>query len=399
MPLMENARTRAFGALLLLSVAVVPVVPARGAPPSSDPRVRELQEAIGEASADEAAALRELADIRGRRTELDAVVAGFDGQIRAVEGRIAALQADFDRFSAEAAAREAEAAAAQAQLDEAKRRAEEAAAALYRGENGAEIYAEMLDVDNVQDAFTGSKYLDHLSARRRGEVEALSGLKVQIEQLRQQAAAQRDEARAKQQEAEGERSQLAGLRAEQQQQRSAIVQEESRERALVASIRARKDQFADELASLQAASTAVSQMLATRQRGQQRASSFQVERPVPGAVTGAFGNRVHPILGTTRIHTGVDMTASTGTPVKAGAPGVVAWAGPRGGYGNAVIVDHGNQFATVYAHASAVKVSVGQTVRTGQTVALAGATGMATGPHLHFEVRILGVPVNPVAYM
>ena len=226
MRLMKNARTRAFGALLLLSVAVVPVVPARGAPPSSDPRVRELQEAIGEASADEVAALRELADIRGRRTELDAVVAGFDGQIRAVEGRIAALQADFDRFSAEAAAREAEAAAAQAQLDEAKRRAEEAAAALYRGENGAEIYAEMLDVDNVQDAFTGSKYLDHLSERRRGEVEALSGLKVQIEQLRQQAAAQRDEARAKQQEAEGERSQLAGLRAEQQQQRSAIVQEE-----------------------------------------------------------------------------------------------------------------------------------------------------------------------------
>ena len=93
------------------------------------------------------------------------------------------------------------------------------------------------------------------------------------------------------------------------------------------------------------------------------------------------------------------MSAAQGTPIKAGAAGVVAWAGPRGGYGNAVIIDHGNQFATLYGHTSAVKVSVGQTVKAGQVVALAGSTGMATGPHLHFEVRILGVPVNPASYL
>ena len=143
----------------------------------------------------------------------------------------------------------------------------------------------------------------------------------------------------------------------------------------------------------------MSQFLAARQRGQKRATSFHVVRPVPGAITGGFGNRVHPILGTVRVHTGVDMSAAQGTPIKAGAAGVVAWAGPRGGYGNAVIIDHGNQFATLYGHASAVKVSVGQTVKAGQVVALAGSTGMATGPHLHFEVRILGVPVNPASYL
>jgi murein DD-endopeptidase MepM/ murein hydrolase activator NlpD len=383
-----------------LAVALVaPVAPVGGAAKAADPRVRELQESIGEASAEEAAALRELAEIRSRRYELDAAVAGFDAQIREVEARIAAIQVDIDRFTSEALAREAEAAAAQAQLDTAKRRAAEAAAAMYRGENGVEVYAEVLDVDNVQQVFAGGKYLSHLSELLRKEVDALAGLKVQIEELQRQAAARRDEARAKHAEAEGERDQLAGLRAEQQRQRDAVAQEESRERDLIASIQARKDQFQDELASLQAASTAVSQMLAIRQKGQKRAASFAVTRPVPGAMTGAFGNRVHPILGTTRVHTGVDMTAAQGTPIKAGAPGVVAWAGPRGGYGIAVIVDHGNQFATLYGHASSVKVSVGQTVKAGQTVALAGSTGMATGPHLHFEVRILGVPVNPVSYM
>ena len=273
---------------------------------------RELQDAIGEASADEAAALRELGDIRSRRRELDAAVAGFDAQIRGVEAKIATIQADVDRFTAEAVAREAEAAAARAQLDEAKRRVAEAAAAMYRGEDGAEVYAEVLDVDNLQDAFSGTKYLAHLSEQRRAEVESLAGLKVQIEALQQQAAVQRDEAKAKQAEAEGERAQLAELRAEQQHQRDAVAKEEASERALVASIQSRKDQFADELASLQATSTVVSQFLAARQRGQKRASSFHVVRPVPGAITGGFGNRVHPILGTVRVHTGVDMSAAQG---------------------------------------------------------------------------------------
>ena len=388
--------------MFLVAAVLAPIVPTGSVGAASSPkdaRAAELQDAIGEASADEAAALQQLGDIRSRRRELDAAVAGFDAQIRGVEAKIATIQADVDRFTAEAVAREAEAAAARAQLDEAKRRVAEAAAAMYRGEDGAEVYAEVLDVDNLQDAFSGTKYLAHLSEQRRAEVESLAGLKVQIEALQQQAAVQRDEAKAKQAEAEGERAQLAELRAEQQHQRDAVAKEEASERALVASIQSRKDQFADELASLQATSTVVSQFLAARQRGQKRATSFHVVRPVPGAITGGFGNRVHPILGTVRVHTGVDMSAAQGTPIKAGAAGVVAWAGPRGGYGNAVIIDHGNQFATLYGHASAVKVSVGQTVKAGQVVALAGSTGMATGPHLHFEVRILGVPVNPASYL
>jgi murein DD-endopeptidase MepM/ murein hydrolase activator NlpD len=396
---MQRARIRAGIAGVVLVALLAPASVEAAGPSSPGARERELQEAIGEASADEAAALGELGEIRSARRQLDAAIAEFDVRIREVEARIATIQVEVDRYTAEAVAREAEAAAAQVQLDEAKRRAAAAAAAMYRGEDGVEVYSQVLDVDDVQELFSGGKYLEHLSERRRRDVDALSGLKVQIEALRADAAARRDDARAKQQEAEQERNQIAGLRAEQQKQRDAVAQQEAREHALVTSIRARKEQFAGELAALQAASSAVSSFLAARQRGQQRASSFSVVPPVAGPITGSFGNRVHPVLGTSRMHTGVDMSADQGTPITAGASGVVAWAGPRGGYGNAVIIDHGNQFATLYAHASAVKVASGQRVKAGQVVALAGSTGMSTGPHLHFEVRILGSPVNPASYM
>ena len=168
----------------------------------------------------------------------------------------------------------------------------------------------------------------------------------------------------------------------------AAAQEEAHEQSLVASIRSQKDKFNAQLSSLQAASNAASALLAARQRGQTRGSSFHVRRPVPGAITDGFGPRVHPILGTVRIHTGVDMHAAQGEPIHAAAAGVVAFAGVKGGYGNAVIIDHGGQFATLYGHSSKLLVTTGQKVGAGQVIALVGATGQATGPHLHFEVRI-----------
>jgi murein DD-endopeptidase MepM/ murein hydrolase activator NlpD len=405
MPVMRSgARPRYRPALVVAALALVVVgsqLPADGvgAPAATDPRVRELQEAIGEASAEEAAALRDLAEIRSRRADLDAAVAAYDAQIGEIEARIGALQADIDRLTARAVELEAQAAQARVQLDAAKQKAADAAAALYRGENGGPMYGAVLDLDSVQDVFVGTKYLTHMSNVHRAEVESLAGLKLLIESLQQEANAQREQSAAAQEQARGERDRISTLRAEQQKQRDAVAQEEGRERALVASIQSQKDKFSSQLTSLQAQSKAVSGMLTTRQGKQQRGTSFSVSRPVPGPVTGSFGPRVHPILGTARQHSGVDMQAAVGQPIKAAAAGTVAFAGAKGGYGNAVIIDHGNQFSTLYGHASAIKVSIGQKVSAGQVVALAGSTGMSTGPHLHFEVRILGAPVNPAPYM
>jgi len=121
-------------------------------------------------------------------------------------------------------------------------------------------------------------------------------------------------------------------------------------------------------------------------------------RPVPGAVSSGFGKRVHPISGGVKMHNGVDMNARMGDPIKAAEAGVVIVSGVKGGYGNAVMIDHGGGMVTLYGHQSKLGVSVGQTVARGQVIGWVGATGQATGPHLHFEVRINGTPRNPVNY-
>ncbi|MDQ2732516.1 MAG: peptidoglycan DD-metalloendopeptidase family protein, partial [Armatimonadota bacterium] len=121
----------------------------------------------------------------------------------------------------------------------------------------------------------------------------------------------------------------------------------------------------------------------------------QLIMPVVGTVTSPFGYRYHPILHIYRLHTGVDLGAPIGTPVHAAAPGVVIHAGWLGGYGNAIIIDHGDGLATLYGHLSQIDVAVGQALAQAQEIGLVGTTGLSTGPHLHFEVRKYGTPVPP----
>ncbi|PKM75018.1 MAG: phage tail tape measure protein [Firmicutes bacterium HGW-Firmicutes-17] len=117
--------------------------------------------------------------------------------------------------------------------------------------------------------------------------------------------------------------------------------------------------------------------------------------PVGGGVTSDFGWRTHPITGDQRFHEGIDIGAGYGTPVGAAGAGEVTKAGWYGGYGNTVILDHGNGLSTLYAHLSEIMVSVGQLVSQLQTIGLVGSTGNSTGPHLHFGVYQDGVPIDP----
>ena len=121
--------------------------------------------------------------------------------------------------------------------------------------------------------------------------------------------------------------------------------------------------------------------------------------PLSGPVVSYFGPRVHPIYGVVKIHQGIDIDGFTGAPIAAAAGGEVYYAGWLGGYGNAVLIDHGGGYTTLYAHQSVIRVSVGQVVSAGQTVGLVGSTGNSTGPHLHFEVRLWSVPRDPLIYL
>jgi len=122
------------------------------------------------------------------------------------------------------------------------------------------------------------------------------------------------------------------------------------------------------------------------------------DRPVPGAISSPFGERVHPIFGTVRQHYGVDLNGATGEPIVAGATGVVLTAGWRTGYGNTVVISHGGGYTTLYAHMTDIAVTAGADVGGGDLIGWVGATGWTTGPHLHFEVRLDGGAVDPAMF-
>ncbi len=121
--------------------------------------------------------------------------------------------------------------------------------------------------------------------------------------------------------------------------------------------------------------------------------------PVEGRISSPFGPRVHPISGVMKMHTGIDIAAERGTKIYAPAPGVVTFSDRKGGYGNALIIDHGYGVSTLYGHCQTLLVSAGHTVKKGQVIALVGSTGYSTGPHLHFETRLNDIPVDPMQYL
>jgi murein DD-endopeptidase MepM/ murein hydrolase activator NlpD len=143
--------------------------------------------------------------------------------------------------------------------------------------------------------------------------------------------------------------------------------------------------------------SALENVILARQLGQE---IHPEGRPVSaGYMSSGFGRRVDPFTGGTEFHEGIDFAAPEGTRIRAVAAGIVTWAGPRGGYGNMVQIDHGNGYATRYGHADKVLVHVGETVKRGDVLALVGDTGRSTGPHVHFEVLRNGREVNPARFV
>lgn len=175
-----------------------------------------------------------------------------------------------------------------------------------------------------------------------------------------------------------------------------------RQRAVLAEAREARATLEDELDALQEDSSRIASRIRSLEdtpEGRARrliAFTGSFIRPVPGSIISRFGMRFHPILHRSRLHTGVDMSGRTGTPIAAAAAGVVVYSGSLRGYGNVVVVDHGGGVSTLYAHCSALLVGDGAQVAKGQIIGRVGATGLATGPHLHFEVRKNGAPVNPL---
>ncbi|OAP42783.1 hypothetical protein AU381_15340 [Sinorhizobium glycinis] len=148
--------------------------------------------------------------------------------------------------------------------------------------------------------------------------------------------------------------------------------------------------------SLAALDNALVDLEATRDA----ARKLPLESPAPTSdVTSSFGNRLDPFLGRLALHAGIDFRAATGTHIRSAAVGTVTAAGSAGGYGNMIEIDHGNGVSTRYAHLAAILVHVGDRVDAEQVIAQSGSTGRSTGPHLHYEVRLNGLAVDPMRFL
>jgi murein DD-endopeptidase MepM/ murein hydrolase activator NlpD len=196
--------------------------------------------------------------------------------------------------------------------------------------------------------------------------------------------ARTDEARVARDQLAGDRDRLATVR--------------SIKQSALAGTREDREEYIREVEALAAESAALAARIQEAQRsagstGGGQPSAARLVWPCDGVVVSGFGMRWG------RLHEGIDIGCAYGTPNRAAAAGTVIHSGWLGGYGNLVVVDHGNGLSTAYAHASALLVGVGQTVSQGETVSLVGSTGNSSGPHLHFEVRVDGVAVDPLFYL
>lgn len=171
-------------------------------------------------------------------------------------------------------------------------------------------------------------------------------------------------------------------------------------KAVMASLNTEREAYLRAVQDLEDSSRRLTQLIQQMQAGSQkpRQGTGRFIWPATGPITSNYGMRYHPILHESRMHTGIDIGASSGAPVKAADDGTVIYAGWMGGYGQVVVIDHGGGYSTLYAHLSSILVSKGG-VRQGQTIGRVGSTGWSTGPHLHFEVRVNGNPQNPLSYL
>ncbi len=264
----------------------------------------------------------------------------------------------------------------------------------YMQRQGAEHWwALLLSSRDLNEFFDRRHQLQLLIEADRQLIQELQATAKEVDQQRIALEAQRNEIALILQELAAQKNQL---------QQQAVTQEQlvgrlANERAAYEAAQRRLEADSQQLTGL------IQQLIA--QQAQQRGGRDPVQGtgrlipPAGGPITSPFGWRVHPIYRSRRFHAGIDFGVPTGTPVRAADRGTVIYAGWYGGYGNTVILNHGGGITTLYAHNSRLAVGVGQVVQRGQAIAASGSTGLSTGPHLHFEVRVNGQPVDPRRYL
>lgn len=198
---------------------------------------------------------------------------------------------------------------------------------------------------------------------------------------------------------------ISNLASAQRSQESDLEDQRSEKTDILKDLQSRKRDLLEMLAQFESDERSIQAQILAAERSSSSHGGPPIKftgrlmRPVSGPITSGFGMRYHPILHIRRIHAGIDFGAPRGTTIHAAGDGVVITAAYMRGFGNTVIIDHGGGIATVYGHCSRLMVTSGQHVHRGDAIAAVGSTGLATGPHLHFEVHVHGRAVNPLGWL
>jgi len=401
-------------ALVMLASAVLVAGPASR---PADAQVSDLRDQLAQTAAERAAAARELRAIRTREAtardryniaqrEYQAAVS----DLRRVDGELERAQAELELAEGRAASTRDEV----EQADRDVRTAEDSLAARrdqfetrvvaafkYGQMSLTDVFASVRDINDV---LVTSTFVSAVVQNDRSMVDEMTVLLAELNDRRAEAQRLRVEAQLALDEAERIEADIT----EQYEEQRRLTDQVNRTQATLArsleELREDADALEDHLKALEASQQLIERQLRDAEaaeragRGVGDTGSGWV-KPTNGWLSSGFGNRIHPIHRTPRLHAGVDLAAPTGTPIIASRGGTVTFVGWMSGYGYTVIVFHGNSTATLYAHMSAFSVQEGQYIAQGGRLGSVGMTGTATGPHLHFEVRIGGVPQNPCGYI
>ena len=394
-------RRRSF-ALVGLVAALVATGPAAADDPADekaavDARIAALQAEIAQANSQEGVLTSQLSAVVAELEDAQAAVDSAEASVSSLETELSAQQERLDRLTALLARQTRRLERLEAEYTRAVTILEARVRTAYI-DQPPDLVAFLVSASSFDDLIDNVEFLERIGAqdqrvarqveRAKSLAEAERRATIGTRKLQAAAvsviAARTDEARTARDRLAADRDRLSTV--------------ETLKQSALASTRETREDYLHEVEGLAAQSASLAAQIKAAQEGAGSTGNGQPSAagliwPCDGVVVSGFGMRWG------RMHEGIDINCPYGAPNRAAAAGTVIYSGWLGGYGNLVVVDHGNGLSTAYAHASAILVSVGQTVSQGETVSLVGATGHVTGPHLHFEVRINGVAVDPLLYL
>lgn len=356
-----------------------------------------------------------LREARESERVLTGDVEAYGDQIRAVEARLAPLRTRSARLEEELAALRFRLGELSRRLSDARERLAAAKEALARRQvllarRIREIYVReepglivvLLQSGSLSAAVETTELLQGIADRDAALARSVSDYADETRRSRDAIAKARREVAAAEARARDAAAEARAAKAELEEQRTGMATLLGERRALLAGVRGDRQALELETRDLQARSARLAARIQAAQSSP-AASASGTQAPPPSAsgfawpVSGTLTSPYGPRWG--RMHEGLDIAGSSGTPIRASAAGTVILAGWSGGYGNLVVVDHGGGLSTAYAHNSSISVSVGQSVAQGTVLAGMGTTGNSTGVHSHFEIRVNGAAVDPLGYL